>query len=139
MLILMQQLKKENRLINATLVRELEQLDPAIQPLVRHTLDAGGKRIRPFLTVLAGKALGCSAQGLYELGCAVEFLHNATLIHDDIIDGAVLRRSHPATHTVFGPRQAIMAGDVLLASAMLIIIRQQKMPIIERFAQAVAK
>jgi octaprenyl-diphosphate synthase len=139
MLILHQHLKKEEKTIEETISREIENLDAVIQPLVRYTLEAGGKRIRPFLTVLVGKALGCHAQGLYELGCAVELLHNATLIHDDIIDGARLRRSRPATHLVFGPRQAIMAGDVLLATSMQMIIRQQKMRIIERFAEAVAK
>ncbi|MDR1242730.1 MAG: polyprenyl synthetase family protein [Deltaproteobacteria bacterium] len=139
MLALKQLLKKENQLISATISKEIARLDPVIQPLIRHSLEAGGKRIRPGLTVLVGKAFGCRAQGLYELGCAVEFLHNATLIHDDIMDGASLRRSHPATHTVFGPKQAIMAGDVLLAASMLIIIRQQNMSIIERFAEAVAK
>jgi octaprenyl-diphosphate synthase len=139
MLALQGHLKKESKLISATISREVERLDPAVQPLIRHTLEAGGKRIRPFLTVLVGRALGCETQGLYELGCAVEFLHSATLIHDDIIDGSCLRRSRPAAHTVFGPRQAIMAGDVLLAASMLIIIRQKNMPIIERFAEAVAR
>jgi octaprenyl-diphosphate synthase len=139
MLTLQRHLKKENQIISATISREVERLDPAVQPLIRHTLEAGGKRIRPFLTVLVGRALGCAAQGLYELGCAVEFLHNATLIHDDIIDGSSLRRSRPSAHTVFGPRQAIMAGDVLLAASMLIIIRQKNMAIIERFAEAVAR
>jgi octaprenyl-diphosphate synthase len=86
-----------------------------------HLLFAGGKRLRPLLTLLCGRALGVDNEGLYTLGAAIEMLHTATLLHDDILDNASLRRGKMAAHTIFGPAKTVLAGDAMLAKAMLLV------------------
>lgn len=121
----MQELKnaltREQASINTAMARHIAELPVAARPVAEHVFAAGGKRVRPFLTVMTGRAFGCSADGLYSLGAAVEMLHAATLLHDDILDNAVLRRGKPAAHTVFERTPVILAGDILLAKALLIV------------------
>jgi octaprenyl-diphosphate synthase len=101
--------------INAFLEQETRKLDGLVREVAAHVLLAGGKRIRPVLTILAARALGYEAGDVHPLACALEMLHSATLIHDDVLDGAELRRGRPAAHLVFGLNETILAGDVLLA------------------------
>lgn len=121
----MQELKNslglEQGNINRAIERFIAELPPSSQPVARHMLAAGGKRLRPFLTLMIGRALGAPDAPLFTLGAAIEMLHAATLLHDDILDNSELRRGKPAAHTVFGPTQAILAGDALLAKSMLVV------------------
>lgn len=114
-------LAQEQPPIAAALTLHAAQLPPGSRPVAEYVLQAGGKRLRPFLTVITGRALGCTAEALYTLGAAIELLHAATLLHDDILDNATLRRSRPAAHTVFAPTHVILAGDAMLAKAMLMV------------------
>lgn len=109
----------ENELprINAFLERETDKLDGSVRPPIQHVLAAGGKRIRPLLTLLASRALGAQGDTPYPLACSLEMLHSATLLHDDILDEAALRRGRKSAHIVYGPNVTILAGDVLLALA----------------------
>lgn len=121
----MQELKRalieEQPHINIALERHVADMPPSARPVAEHVFSAGGKRLRPFLTLMTGRALGCSKNDLYSLGAAVEMLHAATLLHDDILDNAILRRGRPAAHTVFAETRVILAGDALLARAMLLV------------------
>lgn len=108
-------IEAEQPKINHALECEVQELHPLVQSTVRHVLAGGGKRLRPLLTLLVSRALGHDADELYPKACALEFLHSATLLHDDILDSAELRRGLPAAHTVFGSTQTILAGDALLA------------------------
>jgi octaprenyl-diphosphate synthase len=103
--------------INAYLEQQTELLDPLVRPVAAHVLSAGGKRLRPLLTILTARGLGHEMDDLLPLACSMELLHSATLLHDDILDGADLRRGRPASHIVFGKTETILAGDVLLALA----------------------
>ncbi|BBD09682.1 polyprenyl synthetase family protein [Desulfovibrio ferrophilus] len=102
--------------INAFLEAEANKLDGVVQPAVKHVLGAGGKRLRPLLALLTAHALETEAD-LYPLACSLELLHSATLLHDDILDDAELRRGQEAAHLTFGKGSTILAGDVLLALA----------------------
>jgi len=108
---------RELPLIEGCLRSHVEQLSPYVRPTARHVLEAGGKRLRPLLTILTARALGLAGEDVYPLACSLELLHSATLMHDDILDGAALRRGKPAAHTLFGNTHTILAGDVLLALA----------------------
>ncbi|MDR2051334.1 MAG: polyprenyl synthetase family protein [Deltaproteobacteria bacterium] len=132
-------LKAEEKKITAALRDEINRLDPVVRPLVLHLVNAGGKRIRPLMTVLTAGAFGCSDPMIYALGGAMELLHGATLMHDDVVDGAELRRGSPATHTVFGINRSILAGDVLLAACMRIVLRSRNFEIMESVALAAEK
>ncbi len=103
--------------INAFLAQEADKLDGLVREVARHTLLSGGKRIRPVLAILFARALGHKADDVTAIACAVEMLHSATLLHDDVLDDADLRRGKPAAHVRFGTTEAILAGDVLLALA----------------------
>lgn len=128
---------REEQRISEVLARELDALDDSSQSLVRHTVGAGGKRVRPLLLVLTGKTLGSESNELYDLACAVEFVHNATLMHDDIIDDAGTRRGRPAAHKLFGARRAVMGGDILLSVAMQLGLRQRDLQVMDALAEAV--
>ena len=116
-------LQQEQLRINAALERFTAELPGGSQPVARHVLAAGGKRLRPFLTLQIGRLFGCRDETLYTLGAAVEMLHAATLLHDDILDNADLRRGQPAAHTLFAPTTVILAGDAMLAKAMHMVSR----------------
>ncbi len=90
-----------------------------IHKAVRYSLFAGGKRIRPVLTLAAGDAVGGSREDVLPLACAVEMIHTYSLIHDDLpaMDDDDLRRGKPTSHKVFGEAIAILAGDALLTRA----------------------
>jgi octaprenyl-diphosphate synthase len=103
--------------INQTLYHLTKDLEPEVLPLVEHVLKAGGKRIRPILTLLTARALGYTSDEVYPMAAAVELLHSASLLHDDILDNAGLRRGQKAAHLVFGTSHAILGGDILFALA----------------------
>ena len=115
-------LATEQPIINKVLESLTEELPPLTRPVARHVFQVGGKRLRPILTLLAGRMLGCNDdEALYRIGAAVEMLHGATLLHDDILDNAALRRGKAAAHTIFSPAHVILAGDVMLAKALSIV------------------
>ncbi|GAB7079068.1 polyprenyl synthetase family protein [Megalodesulfovibrio paquesii] len=112
---LLEYLHAEQPRINASLQALLAELNPLVKPVAEHVLAAGGKRLRPLLLLLCARGLGRDDDALYPLACSLEYLHSATLLHDDILDDATLRRGRPAAHTLFGLTPTILAGDVLLA------------------------
>ena len=108
-------LETEQPRVNAFLFQEIAKLHPLVRPVVELVFQGGGKRLRPMLLLLVARSLGHTGQDIYPMACALEFLHSATLLHDDVLDGAELRRGMPAAHTVYGLTQTILAGDALLA------------------------
>jgi geranylgeranyl diphosphate synthase type II len=80
----------------------------------RHILEIGGKRIRPVLSIMGNELFDEIHPDVFHVGTAVELFHNFTLVHDDIMDKAPLRRNHPTVHTLYGDPAAILAGDVML-------------------------
>jgi len=114
---------KELPAINAAIGQEIDALPSLVRPVAAHVMDAGGKRLRPMLTILFARALEFKGENLHTLASSLEFLHSATLMHDDILDNADLRRGKPAAHTLFGITPTVLAGDVLLALANEIVAR----------------
>jgi octaprenyl-diphosphate synthase len=113
--ILQRYLQQELPPINDFLDRETEKLPALVRDVARHVLQAGGKRLRPLLTILFSRGSGPIASDVYPLACSMEFFHSATLLHDDILDDSHLRRGQTTAHLVFGKTETILAGDVLLA------------------------
>lgn len=111
----------EQPAINAVIDALAGELPLLTRPVARHVFQAGGKRLRPVLTLLVGRMLGCNDESLYRLGAAVEMLHAATLLHDDILDNSALRRGKATAHTIFNPSHVILAGDVMLAKALGVV------------------
>lgn len=128
---------KELPVIDAAIDAEITQLAPIIRPVAEHVMQGGGKRLRPMLTILFARAFHWRGDNLHTLASAIEFLHSATLMHDDIIDNAELRRGKPAAHTIFGLAPTILAGDVLLALANEIVARTGNPDLITCFSKAI--
>ena len=106
---------------------------------MRYSLEAGGKRVRPALCLLAAEAVGGEAEDALACAVALEFIHTYSLIHDDLpaMDDDDLRRGKPTNHVVFGEGQAILAGDGLLTEAFQVIARDGRLPA-ERRIEAVS-
>ena len=103
--------------ISHALEQAVDALPASVQAVAQHILDAGGKRLRPFLTVLFARLWAYKENDIYPLAATVEMLHAATLLHDDVLDEAITRRGKPAAHTLIGVVPAILTGDALFSHA----------------------
>ncbi len=101
-----------------------------------HILGSGGKRIRPALLMLCARLVGYSGSRHIVLAGAVEFIHTATLLHDDVVDGAGLRRGTPSANSVWGNQAAILAGDFLFAKAFSMLVADGNLQVLEALSGA---
>jgi geranylgeranyl pyrophosphate synthase len=111
---------------------------PDLRAALEHLLAAGGKRIRPTLVLLVGNMLGAPEEKLITLGAAVELLHTATLVHDDLIDGAFLRRGMPTLNARWSPAATVLTGDFLFARAAKLAADTDYLPLMKQFAETLA-
>ena len=93
-----------------------------IPEIARHLVDSGGKRLRPMLTCAAATAFGFEGDEHIRLACAVEFMHTATLLHDDVVDESDLRRTRPTARTIWGNQASVLVGDFLLGQAFRMMV-----------------
>jgi len=144
-----QYLREKSSRVDAWLNRLLPvstQYPVSIHKAMRYSLFAGGKRIRPALSIAAFEAFGGRGERIYPAACALEMLHTFSLIHDDLpcMDNDDFRRGKPTSHKVFGEALAILAGDALLSHAFTVLsdLDSEKYPheniieVIHHFAKA---
>lgn len=93
-----------------------------IPELARHLIDSGGKRMRPMLTIAAAKLCGYEGDGHVKLAASVEFMHTATLLHDDVVDESDLRRGKVAARLLWGNQASVLVGDFLLGQAFKMMV-----------------
>jgi geranylgeranyl pyrophosphate synthase len=115
-----------------------EEHHPDLRSALEHLLSAGGKRIRPTLGLLVGNMLGAPEEKLITLGASVELLHTATLVHDDLIDGALLRRGMPTLNARWSPAATVLTGDFLFARAAKLAAETDYLPLMKLFADTLA-
>ena len=110
-----------------------------VSHVAKYIMFSGGKRIRPILMVLSARL--CGYQGDYDKALSVvfEYLHAATLLHDDVVDGAEVRRGNPVAHSIWGTPGTVLVGDFLLARSMAIAVRTRSTAIIDILAQTTAQ
>jgi octaprenyl-diphosphate synthase len=119
------------------LITERMQSDvPVIPALAEHLIAAGGKRLRPLLTVAAARLVGSDNDACLKLAASVEFIHTATLLHDDVVDGSQLRRGKVAAHLIWGAAQSVLVGDFLFARAFELMVETNSMKALEILARA---
>ena len=124
---LLARLQPEIDIVDQTMQTDLQNLadreliPSSLAEVLEHALFNGGKRIRPLLCILAAGLCGNTGKAIYRLAIAFEYLHVATLLHDDVIDHADTRRGRPAANTIFGLAPAILAGDFLHARSMFLV------------------
>jgi len=121
-------LERRRRQIDNALERWVigeDEFPPQVHKAIRYSLFAGGKRLRPILTLAAAEAAGGKAAEALPAACALELVHTYSLIHDDLpaMDDDDLRRGRPTSHKVFGEAVAILAGDALLTEAFRLLAR----------------
>jgi len=107
--------------VERRLAEAVQQNDKLADDASRHLIEAGGKRVRPMLTLLAGFLADGARAEVIEAAVVVELTHLATLYHDDVMDSAPVRRGAPAAHQVWGNTVAILTGDLLFARASVIV------------------
>lgn len=126
------------QLVEARLHAQADGRHPDLRAALEQILAAGGKRIRPTLGLLVGDALGAPEDRLVTLGAAVELLHTATLVHDDLIDGSLLRRGTPTLNARWSPAATVLTGDFLFARAARLAAETGDLPLMELFAETLA-
>jgi len=109
---------------------------PLIPALAEHLIGAGGKRVRPLITVAAARLTGGTGDGHLKLAAAVEFIHTATLLHDDVVDGSQLRRGKVAAHLIWGAASSVLVGDFLFASAFELMVETGSIKALDILARA---
>jgi geranylgeranyl pyrophosphate synthase len=114
---------------------QAQDYHPDLQKALDIILSSGGKRVRAAITLLVGKMLGADPQALILLAGAIEMLHTATLVHDDLIDGALLRRGTPTLNSQWSPGATVLTGDFLFARAAKMAADTKNVEVIRLFAE----
>jgi octaprenyl-diphosphate synthase len=107
-----------------------------VQEMGEYIAGAGGKRLRPMLLLLAARLAGARGPRCVRLACVVELLHTATLIHDDVVDRAPLRRGRPSANAQWGDDASVLVGDHLYAKSFALLVRDNDRAIMEALARA---
>ena len=123
------------RALHDQLVSEI----PLVSALGEHILSSGGKRLRPALLLLSAELCGYTGPRRIGVAAAIEMLHTATLLHDDVVDGADLRRGEASANAIWDNRRAVLAGDFLYARSSLMIVEDGDEEILEVFANSIQR
>ena len=110
----------------------------AVGAALHHLLSSGGKRIRVIVTLLTGKMLGADPDKLITLAAAIESLHTATLVHDDLIDGAMIRRGIPTLNAQWSPAATVLTGDFIFSKAAKLAAETGSVEVMQIFAETLA-
>lgn len=129
-------LKDDIRLVEAQFRLDLDSRVPLIRKVGEYVLASGGKRIRPMLLLLSARLTGYQGKAHIGLASVVEFIHTATLLHDDVVDSAVLRRGQESANAVWGNEASVLVGDFLFAKSFSIMVRNGSLDILQALSDA---
>ena len=115
--------------------QRLKSAVPLVDQVAEHIIAGGGKRLRPLLVVLAGRACGHRPAHI-EAAAFIEFIHTATLLHDDVVDGSSLRRGRYTANEVFGNQASVLVGDFVYSRAFQMMASLTSQPVMEIMAEA---
>mgnify|MGYP002775948463 FL=1 len=124
------------RQVDAVIVQRLSSGVPLVGSVAQYIISAGGKRLRPSLLLLCCGALGCQDAQRFNLAAVVEFIHTATLLHDDVVDDSALRRGRPTANANFGNPASVLVGDFLYSRAFQMMVDAHSMRIMQVLADA---
>ena len=124
------------RQVDAVIQRRLASDVALIDQIAHYIISAGGKRIRPMLVLLFSKALGFSGRERFELAATVEFIHTATLLHDDVVDESALRRGRRTANALFGNAASVLVGDFVYSRAFQMMVGVDRMRVLDVLADA---
>jgi octaprenyl-diphosphate synthase len=127
---------EEMREVDAVIRRRLTSEVALVDQIARYITTAGGKRIRPLLVLLFSNALGFKGTERFELAASVEFIHTATLLHDDVVDESGLRRGRKTANAVFGNAASVLVGDFIYSRAFQMMVSVNQMKVLQVLSDA---
>ena len=122
--------------VDRVIARRLDSGVPLVGNVSQYIISAGGKRLRPALLLLCCGALGYKGDQRFNMAAVVEFIHTATLLHDDVVDDSALRRGNPTANARFGNPASVLVGDFLYSRAFQMMVDTQSMRIMAVLADA---
>jgi len=127
---------KDMQAVDHLILQRLESDVVLIDQIGRYIVGSGGKRLRPLAVLLAARACGYQGRQLIDLAAIIEFIHTATLLHDDVVDGSELRRNRETANAVWGNEASVLVGDFLYSRAFEIMVDLDNMRVMEILARA---
>jgi octaprenyl-diphosphate synthase len=124
--------------VNDTILARTGSDVTMIPEVANHLISSGGKRLRPMLTLAAARLSGYEGEGHLKLAASVEFMHTATLLHDDVVDDSDMRRGKPAARTLWGNEASVLVGDFLLGQAFKMMVEVGSLPCLDVLSTAAA-
>lgn len=124
------------RAVDAVIARHMSSSVPLVGQVAHYIISAGGKRLRPRMLLLVAGALGCERVERFELAAVVEFIHTATLLHDDVVDASTLRRGRATANETFGNPASVLVGDFLYSRAFQMMVDVSDMRVMQILADA---
>ncbi len=131
--------KEDLALAEEKIIETMKPVAPAISMIGNHLLMSGGKRIRPFLVILCSGIFGCRGEKVSLLACSVESIHTASLLHDDIVDGANIRRGKPSAHSLWGNHVVVLVGDFFYSNAIRLANTLKNQSVMDAISTATAQ
>src|SRR5580700_2007441 len=122
--------------VNDVIRARLKSAVPLVDQIAEHIISGGGKRLRPMLVVLAGRACNHDGPAVVEAAAFIEFIHTATLLHDDVVDGSSMRRGRDTANEVFGNQASVLVGDFVYSRAFQMMAALQSQTVVEIMADA---
>ncbi|MFD0981707.1 polyprenyl synthetase family protein [Tropicimonas aquimaris] len=133
--VLADDMERVNALIRARMASEHA---PRIPEVTAHLVEAGGKRLRPMLTLAAARMCGYSGENHVKLAATVEFIHTATLLHDDVVDESAQRRGRPTANLLWDNKSSVLVGDYLFARSFQLMVETDSLRVMDILANASA-
>ena len=134
--LLLQLTKADMAGVDRFITARMESSAPTIPALADHLISAGGKRLRPLIAIAAARMCGGEGDACLKLATAVEFIHTATLLHDDVVDGSQLRRGKVAAHLIWGGASSVLVGDFLFARAFELMVETGSLRVLDILSKA---
>jgi octaprenyl-diphosphate synthase len=122
--------------VDALITQRMASEVPVIPALAEHLISAGGKRLRPLVAIAAARLCSGEGDACLKLATAVEFIHTATLLHDDVVDGSKLRRGKVAAHLIWGGATSVLVGDFLFARAFELMVETGSLRVLDILSKA---
>ena len=124
--------------VNSVILERMQSQIPLIPALAGHLISGGGKRMRPMLTIAGAELCGYQGNRHHKLAAAVEFIHTATLLHDDVVDGSDLRRGKATANIVYGNPATVLVGDFLFSRAFELMVEDGSLKVLKILSRASA-
>jgi octaprenyl-diphosphate synthase len=135
---LMELVRGDMASVNSTILARTGSQVTMIPQVANHLISSGGKRLRPILTLGMARLAGYAGDGHVKLAAAVEFMHTATLLHDDVVDASEMRRGKPAARMLWGNEASVLVGDFLLGQAFKMMVEVASLRALEILSSAAA-